>query len=72
MYFQGRETTNKEYAELPVLVQKYMDKVGEKIGRNYQVFEYYGAQDADKIIIAMGSGCDTIEETIDFVNAKKE
>lgn len=71
VYFQGRETTNKEYAALPALVQRYMDKVGAKIGRNYKVYEYYGAKDADKVIVAMGSGCDTIEETINYLNTKK-
>jgi len=71
VYFQGRETTNNDYAALPALVQKYMDKVGAKIGREYKLYEYYGAKDADKVIISMGSSCDTIEESINFLNAKK-
>ncbi len=71
VYFQGRETTNNDYVALPALVQKYMDKVGAKIGREYKLYEYYGAKDADKVIISMGSSCDTIEESINFLNAKK-
>ena len=70
VYFQGRETTNNQYDALPAIVQKYMDKVGEVTGRGYRLFDYVGAPDADKIIIAMGSGCETIEEAIGYLNGK--
>ncbi len=61
VYFQGRETVNKYYSELPAIVQEYMDKVEKITGRAYHLFDYVGAKDAEKIIIAMGSACDTIE-----------
>lgn len=67
VYFQMREACNEYYNRVPELTQKYMDKVNERIGTNYQLFQYYGAPDAEKIIIAMGSVCDTIEETIDYM-----
>jgi pyruvate-ferredoxin/flavodoxin oxidoreductase len=70
VYFQGRETTNNQYNATPAIVQKYMDKLAKKIGRQYHLFDYYGAPDATDVIIAMGSGCDTIEETIDYLNKK--
>ena len=70
VYFQGRETTNKQYEALPAIVQKYMDKVGEVTGRKYHLFDYVGAADADKVIVAMGSACETIEEAIGYLNAK--
>jgi len=72
VYFQGRETTNNMYDVTPSIVQEYMDKVSEITGRDYHLFDYFGAQDAEKIIIAMGSGCATIEETINYLNAKGE
>ena len=72
VYFQGRETTNKIYADLPGIVQKYMDKVAALTGRPMHLFDYVGAPDADKIIIAMGSGCETIEEAIGYLNSKGE
>jgi pyruvate-ferredoxin/flavodoxin oxidoreductase len=72
VYFQGRETVNKYYDATPAIVQKYMDLVGAKIGRNYKLFDYVGAADAEKVIIAMGSGCDTIEATIKHLNANGE
>jgi pyruvate-ferredoxin/flavodoxin oxidoreductase len=72
VYFQGRETVNKYYDELPAIVQKYMDQVGELTGRKYKLFDYVGVPDAEKVIIAMGSGCDTIHETIDYLNSKGE
>jgi len=72
VYFQGRETVNKFYEEIPRIVQEYMDKLGEKIGRNYRLFDYTGAPDADKIIIAMGSGTETIEETVNYLNKRGE
>lgn len=61
VYFQGRETSNKYYEVTPAIVQEYMDKVAEKFGRHYHLFDYIGAKDAEKIIIAMGSGCEAIE-----------
>ena len=70
VYFQGRETTNKQYEALPAIVQKYMDKVGEVTGRKYHLFDYVGAADADKVIVAMGSACETIEEAIGYLTAK--
>ena len=72
VYFQGRETTNKQYAALPGIVQKYMDKVAAVTGRSLHLFDYVGAPDADRVIIAMGSGCETIEEAITHLNAKGE
>lgn len=72
VYFQGRETVNKYYLKAPAIVKKYMDLAGKKIGRSYKLFEYTGAPDAEKIIIAMGSGCDTIEETVNYLTKKGE
>jgi pyruvate-ferredoxin/flavodoxin oxidoreductase len=70
VYFQGRETCNKYYDALPEIVQEYMDKVAAKIGRQYHLFDYVGAPDAEKVVIAMGSACDTIEATINKLNAE--
>ena len=70
VYFQGRETTNNQYAALPAIVQKYMDKVAEFTGRKLHLFDYVGAEDAEKVIIAMGSGCEVIEETVNHLTAK--
>ena len=67
IFFQAREACNPYYDALPGVVQKYMDKVNEKIGTDYKLFNYYGAADAEHVIIAMGSVCDTIEETIDHM-----
>ncbi len=72
IFFQAREACNTYYDAVPALVEEYMDKVNAKIGTNYKPFNYYGAPDADKVIIAMGSVCDTIEETIDYMNAAGE
>lgn len=72
VYFQGRETCNKYYDALPEIVQEYMDKLAAKIGRQYHLFDYAGAPDAEKVIIAIGSACDTIEQTINYLNAKGE
>ena len=69
VYFQGRETVNKYYDALPVLVQAQMDKYAEVTGRQYNLFDYAGAPDAEKVIIAMGSGVETTEETINYLNA---
>ena len=72
IFFQTRESCNTTDDALPAIVQKYMDKVNEKIGTDYKLFNFYGAADAEKIIIAMGSVCDTIDETIDYLTAKGE
>ncbi len=69
VFFQAREACNPYYDAMPAIVQDYMDKVNEKIGTNYKLFNYYGAEDAEHIIIAMGSVCDTIDETIDYLAA---
>jgi len=72
VYFQGRETSNKYYEVTPAIVQEYMDKVAEKFGRQYHLFDYIGAKDAEKIIIAMGSGCEAIEECVNYLTKKGE
>ena len=69
IFFQAREACNSYYDAFPAVVEEYMDKVNAKIGTNYKLFNYYGAPDADHVIVAMGSVCDTIEETIDYLNA---
>ena len=69
IFFQAREACNPYYDAMPAIVQEYMDKVNAKIGTNYKLFNYYGAADAEHIIVAMGSVCDTIEETIDYLMA---
>ena len=70
VYFQGRETSNLQYREVPGIVQKYMDLVASKTGRSYKLFDYVGAPDATQVIVAMGSGVDTIEETVQYLNAR--
>ncbi len=72
IFFQAREACNPYYDAMPVIVQEYMDKVNAKIGTDYKLFNYYGAADAEKVIVAMGSVCDTIEETIDYMLAAGE
>ena len=72
IFFQAREACNPYYDALPAIVQNYMDKVNEKIGTDYKLFNYYGAEDAEHVIVAMGSVCDTIEETIDYLMAAGE
>ena len=72
VFFQHREACNKYYNALPEIVEKYMGKINAKLGTNYQLFEYYGAADADRVIIAMGSICDVTEEVIDYLNAHGE
>ncbi len=72
IFFQAREASNGTYDAMPAIVQDYMDKVNEKIGTNYKLFNYYGAQDATNVIIAMGSVCETIDETIDYLMARGE
>ena len=72
IFFQHREACNRYYDELPAVVEKYMGMVNEKLGTNYQLFNYYGAADADRVIIAMGSINDVAEEVIDYMNAHGE
>lgn len=71
VYFQGRETVNKYYDAVPDIVQEYMDKVAKVTGRQYHPFDYVGAPDATDILVAIGSSCETIEETIEYLNAKR-
>ncbi len=71
VYFQGRETVNKYYDAVPDIVQEYMDKVAKVTGRQYHPFDYVGAPDATDVIVAIGSGCETIEETIEYLNATR-
>ena len=72
VFFQHREASNKFYEAVPGIVEEYMGKVNAKLGTNYQLFNYYGAADADRVIIAMGSICDVAEEVIDYLNAHGE
>ena len=72
IFFQAREASNSYYNALPAVVEEYMNKVNEKIGTNYGLFNYYGAEDAENVIVAMGSVCDTIEEVIDYKMAHGE
>ena len=72
IFFQAREACNKYYDAVPEVVVEYMNKVNEKIGTNYKPFNYYGAEDAEHIIVAMGSVCDCAEEVVDFLNAAGE
>ena len=71
VYFQGRETVNKYYDAVSDIVQEYMDKVAAVTGRQYHPFDYVGAPDATDVIVAMGSGCEAIEETIEYLNANR-
>ena len=72
VFFQHREACNTAYNELPAIVEKYMAKVNEKLGTDYDLFNYYGAADADRVIVAMGSICDVAEEVIDYLTAAGE
>ena len=72
VFFQAREASNQYYNALPDVVEEYMNKVNEKIGTDYKLFNYYGAPDAEKVIIAMGSVCETIDETIDYLTKAGE
>ncbi len=72
IFFQHREACNEYYNNLPAIVEEYMDKVNEKLGTDYKLFNYYGAEDADRVIVAMGSVCDVAEEVIDYLNAHGE
>jgi pyruvate-ferredoxin/flavodoxin oxidoreductase len=72
VYFQLRESINKFHDAVPGIIQSYMDEINKLTGRNYKLFNYYGAEDAENIIIAMGSGCDTIGEVVDYLNKRGE
>jgi len=72
VYFQGREAVNPYYTKVPAIVQKAMDKYAQLTGRQYKLYEYVGAKDADRVVILMGSGCDTVEETVEALVAKGE
>ena len=69
IFFQHREACNEYYDAVPGIVEEYMDKVNAKLGTDYKLFNYYGAEDADRVIVAMGSICDVTEEVIDYLNA---
>ena len=72
IFFQHREACNKAYEALPAVVEDYMNKVNEKLGTSYHLFDYYGADDATRVVICMGSFCDTLEEVVDYLNAHGE
>jgi pyruvate-ferredoxin/flavodoxin oxidoreductase len=72
IFFQQRESCNKYYEAVPGIVEEYMDKVNAKLGTNYKLFNYYGAEDAERVIIAMGSICDVAEEVVDYLTARGE
>ena len=72
IFFQNREASNKYYEAVPGIVEEYMGKINAKLGTDYQLFNYYGAPDADRVIVAMGSICDVAEEVIDYLNAQGE
>ena len=72
VYFQGRETVNPFYLKTPEIVQKAMDKLGAMTGRNYKLYEYVGAEDADRVVVIMGSGAETVHEVAEYLNAKGE
>ncbi len=72
IFFQTNETRNQYYDALPAVVEEYMDKVNQRLGTNYQLFNYYGAEDAETVMVAMGSVCDAAEEVVDYMNAKGE
>ena len=72
VYFQGREGANPYYNACPEIVQRIMDEFGERTGRHYKIYEYYGADDASRVIVLMGSGCETVHETVDYLNARGE
>ena len=72
IFFQAREAINTKYADIPAAVEAAMERVNAKIGTDYKPFNYYGAPDADRVIVAMGSACDTAEEVVDFLNNRGE
>ena len=72
IFFQHREACNTHYAALPAVVEEYMHQVNAKLGTNYELFNYYGVPDAERVIVAMGSFCDVVEEVVDYLNAQGE
>ena len=72
IYFQGREAANNFYSNLPEIVEKYMNEINTLTGKDYKLFNYYGADDADRVIVCMGSGCETVQSAVDYLNAKGE
>lgn len=72
IYFQEREVSNGYYEAIPAMVEEYMAEISKLTGREYHLFNYHGAEDAERLIIAMGSACETIQETVDYLNAKGE
>ncbi len=72
VYFQARETVNRYYTATPTIVQKYMDQFAKLTGRQYKIYEYYGDPSAERVLVLMGSGADTVRETVDFLRAKGE
>jgi len=72
VYFQGRETVNKYYLAVPAIVQQTMDKFAKVVGRSYKLFDYVGTDDAEKIIVIMGTGADTVHETVEYLNSNGE
>lgn len=72
IYFQGREAANRYYEAIPEIVEGYMAEISKLTGREYHLFNYYGAPDAERLIVAMGSGCETIQETVEYLNEKGE
>ncbi len=72
VYFTARESVNKYYDAIPGIVQAYMDKFAKLSGRQYKIYEYYGAPDADRVVVVMGSGAEPVEEIVDYLNNKKE
>ncbi len=72
IFFQAREASNKYYNAVPAIVEEYMGEINKITGRDYKLFNYYGAEDADRVIVAMGSGCETIGEVVDYLNARGE
>ncbi|MDZ7626446.1 MAG: hypothetical protein U5J96_18620 [Ignavibacteriaceae bacterium] len=71
VFFQGRETVNPYYIDCPGIVQQQMDKFAKLVGRQYRLFDYVGAKDAEKVIIMMGSGADAAEETVNYLDEKR-
>ena len=72
VFFQGRESVNSFYNDCPAVVQAMMDKLAERTGRQYQLYEYHGAPDADRVVVLMGSGCETAHEAVDYLTAQGE
>ena len=72
VFFQIRETANRYYDDAPAKVQAVMDKFAEVVGRRYKLFDYVGAADAERVIVLMGSGCEAVHETVDFLDGQNE